>query len=378
MATHTQVQRKDLVSADVNTRLTLFSMLLTQSWYGLQQHEIVELGLQDSTTALNYKMPIPIGSPFFTQWINGIKYRDVSHLMLAVTVGDWADGVRAEVKKLQSDEWSGYAWGQQPTEMAAASAEIAVRLHALALEAGETTASVENALEGDASTTIKIFAQNKPVDPQGESSVAYDNLFTGSGTGAMATADAAPLTLTNIDRVWHHIRTVKAQNGRDYRDLVWRYVEVPPTMELKARRYFENQGDANAKVIEASGSSTAEVEKPNTARQYGIKVIVNPYLTVADTWYPICVTRTMAKCPWITLTQIPANTVPLVGSFPSPPAGASPLDPGFEWIIDGLDSHLYKHGIPGEFPPGYVAIAAKRSVGVAITEPWRIFKCKAT
>lgn len=365
---HNQILRKDLVSADVNTKLTIFALQLLNSFMGLQDPEVVQLGMSDTTAALNYKMPISVGTPLFQKIINGIKYRRLGELILPVSVADWADGVAAEVKKIQSDDWTG--WGMQPAAMAAASKLIAEYALAQAIEAGETTASVENYVDGDTTqTAIKVFAKNKPCDPLGGVSTTYDNLFTG-GT-------AAPLTMPNIDVIWQAIATQKAQNGRDFRNLKWKYVLVGKDLELKARRYFEDQGDANNFVREQSGSSTADVMVANTAKKYGIKVIASPYLTQAGVWYPIAVTPELDVCPWITLTQIPANQVPLIGNFPEPPAGASPLEPGFEWIIDGLDSELYKHGSAGAgLPAGYVAIAAKRSVGVAITTPWAIFKCK--
>jgi len=385
---HTQITRRDLVSADTRTRLTMFASQFLGSFYSLQRPKLVELGEQDTTSALDYKVPVALGESNWTRWVNGIKYRDVGELMLSVLVGDWSDGVKAEYKKLQSDAWANYGWGRQPERMAIGASLIGVKLLAALIEAGETTASIENNLDGDTSSTaIKIFGQGKTVDPMGRSSAIYSNLFTSTGTTALGNTDkAAPMTLTNIDRVWQHIRTVKSQNGNDFRDLKWKYTLVHPADELKARRYFEEQGSANDNITEgASGDATIsgsadQFKRPNTAKQHKIEVISVPYFSAANAgiWYPVCTTDESPLCPWLTLTQIPANEVPLAGNFPSPPQNANPLVPGFEWILDYLDSQMYKHGIPGVAPAGTVAIAAKRSQGVAITEPWRIFKCKGT
>ncbi len=384
---HTQITRRDLVNADTRTRLTMYATQFLAALAGLQRPELIGIGEEDTTSALDYKTPIAVGSSNWTRWVNGIKYRDVGELLAGVLVSDWSDGVRAEFKKLQSDAWANFGWGQQPTEMAEAAQLIPVRLLAALLEAGSTTGSIENNVDGDTSSTaIKIFGQGKPVDPLGSNPAIYSNRCTGAGTASLNYRDAAaPLNLKSIDRVKALIRTQKAQNGTDYKDLTWKWTLVHPEDEAAAERYFHDQGTSNDTIYEptsdtANGKSAGAdlFPKPNTAKKYKIQVISVPYFTRPGVWYPIAVTRTRQKAPWLSLTQIPANEVPLAGAFPSAPPGANPLTPGFEWILDWVDSHLYKHGIPGVCPAGYVAIGAKRSQGVAIVEPWRVFECNPT
>lgn len=388
---HAQITRRDLVNADTRTRLTMFSQLFLNRWYSLQAPTLVSMGLQDTTSALDYVVPVPVGESVWTQWVNGIRYRDIGELTLHVLCGDWTDGVRAEYKKLQSDAWANHGWGRQPDRIARAGQLVPERLLVKAIEAGDTTASIENFVDGDtSSSSIKIFGQAKPVDPLGRYSGVYSNKFTSTGTSSLGNTDAAaPMTLSSIDRVDQHITTVLSQNGTDYRDLKWRFTLVHPQDKLRAERYFHDQGSANDEIVDvypwtdsakaaATGASTFKV--PNTAKNKGIKVITSPYMSPsrAGIWYPIATTEEAPEAPWLTLEQIPANDVPLAGNFPTPPQNANPLQPGVEWILDWLDSEMYKHGLKGVCPAGYVGIAAKKSWGVAIPEPWRLFECLPT
>lgn len=388
---HTQITRRDLVNADTRTRLTMFSALFLNAWYTLAAPDLVSLGLRDTTSALDYVVPVPVGESLWTQWVNGIKYRDLGELTLHVLFGDWTDGVRAEYKKLQSDMWANHGWGRQPERIARAGLLVPERLLVKAIEAGDSTPSIENYVDGDTSSTaIQVFQQAKNVDPLGRYSGIYSNKFTGAGTASLGNTDAAaPLTLASVDRVHQHIKTVLSQNGTDYRGLQWKWALCHPQDELKARRLFEDQGNANDMIddnfpytdAQKSAATGAKVyPTPNTAKRYGVKVITSPYMSAsrAGIWYPICTTDEMASAPWLTLEQIPANEVPLAGQYPQPPTNSNPLQPGVEWILDWLDSEMYKHGVKDICPAGYVGIAAKKSWGVAITEPWRIFECNPT
>jgi hypothetical protein len=388
--THTQITRRDLVNADTRTRLTLYSALFLDAWYTMQAPTLVSLGMQDTTSALDYKIPIPIGQSSWSKWVNGIPYRDIGELIGDVLVTDWVDGVRAEYRKLQTDSWLNHGWGMQPELMAEAGRNVPERNLVTVIEAGDTTPSIENYVDGiTTSTAINVFGQAKPVDPLGRYPGVYSNKLTSTGTVALGYTDAAaPMTLPNIDRVKQHIQTVLSQNGTDYRGLKWTHTLVHPQDEMRARRYFDDQGTSNDYIDDNSDTDAARTgatgskafPTPNTAKQYKIQVVTSPYMSPsrAGIWYPIASTSRMTKAPWLTLEQIPANEVPLVGNFPTPPPNANPLQPGVEWILDWLDSHFYKHGIPGVCPAGFVAIAAKKSWGTTITEPWRMFECLPT
>jgi hypothetical protein len=358
---HTTINRSALVSNDVNTALTTFALQLLDAYGGLQDPGLVALGEQDVTSALNYKLPMSVGESAWQKVVNGFKYRQVGELILPVKVNDFQDGVMAEVRKLQSDAWTG--WGNQPNKIAIGARVLAERVLAAAIIAGKTTPSVENYIDGDTSvTTVKVFDTAHPCDPFGGVSTTYSNLHT-----------ASPLTLANIDTIWQAINTTPAQNGVDYMNLRWTHVAVGKDLESLARRYFED-ADGTGTIVDQSGSSTAQLVKVNTAKRYGIKVIASPYLNEPGVWYPICADD-MGMAPWITLTQIPANPIPFIGNPAQSPDGA--LSDPFEWTIDDLNSELYKHG-NGAGAKGHVAIAAKRTVGCAITAPWRFHRCEPT
>jgi hypothetical protein len=48
-----------------------------------------------------------------------------------------------------------------------------------------------------------------------------------------------------------------------------------------------------------------------------------------------------------------------------------------QWVIDDFTSEGYKHGTK-TIQKGYVGIKATKRVGVALTWPYQLFKCKAT
>lgn len=363
--------------ADVVVSMTAYMLSILTAYQGLQPPVLVQRGERNTTSALLTKYPVEVGSPLFQKVTGGVDYREVANLMLPITTPDpWADAVKAQVLRMQSNEWTG--WGKQPGMVAVAANLIGELAIIAAIEAGESTPSADNFLDGDtADKGYRFFQQNRPCDPLGVASGVKSNLFTGAGTAALGLSDAAaPLTLANVDRVWQHIRAQKSQNGVHAQDLTWIAVLVPTTMELKARRYFKEQGQANDKVTEQSGSSTAEVEKTNTAKQYGIEVIASPYLTSADTWYPICTTATNKTFPWVELTQVPKRQVEFAGAAQASPGGANGAG-DLQWIIDDITSEGYKHGTKS-IPKGYVGIQALKRVSACLTVFDQMFKCKAT
>ncbi len=206
------------------------------------------------------------------------------------------------------------------------------------------------------------------------------NLFTGAGTAALGYSDAAaPLSLASIDRVWQHIRSQKSQNGVYAQDLRWVATLCSTSQELKARRYFEEQGKDNDEVYEpTTGGTTAEsgfVPKPNTAKKHKIEVIASPYLQSATDWYPICETSTIKTWPWLELTQVPRRQVEAAGAMqPSPQNSNGAGD--IQWVVDDFASEGYKHGTR-TIPKGYVGIQALKRVSAVLMWFDQMFKCKA-
>jgi hypothetical protein len=378
-----------VASPDVVTSLTMFPLSMLKAYTGLQPPTLIQLGDRDTTSALAYKMPVSVGSSLFNKITGGTQYRKVGKLMLPVTVDAYSDAVMAEALDIQSDEWKG--WGDQPESMALAANLIGEAALAAALEAGETTASVENNVEGDtSSSSIKFFAQNKLVNPIDASITAkYSNLFTSTGTSALGTDNngnnmdaACPLTLANIDRVKAASGRIHTTDGTHYMDLEWVGAIVPKALEFQANRYFADQGSANDMVNEnisdtdkAGATGSKIYPTPNTAKRYGIKVYTSPYLTSSTSWYPLFATRTRKRMPWIELTQVPARAVEFAGAMQPSPGSNGMGD--IQWIIDDYTSEGYKHGTK-TIPKGYVGIQAVKRVGVALTWPYQIFKCKAT
>jgi hypothetical protein len=369
---------------DVVVSMTAYILSILQAYQGLQPPVLVQRGERQTTSALVTKYPVEVGSPLFAKVTGGIDYREVANLMLPVTTPDpYADAVKALVLRMQSNEWTG--WGKQPAMVAIAANLIGELAIAAAIEAGETTPSADNYLDGGTvDQGFRFFQQNRPCDPLGNNTGVKSNLFTGGGTAALGNTDAAaPLTLANIDRVWQHIRSVKSQNGKYTADLKWVATLVPPQLELKARRYFEDQGSLNDMVDDNANTDTAKsaatgskaFPTPNTAKKYKIEVIASPYLTVADTWYPICQTQTITTWPWLELTQIPKRQVEFAGAMqPSPQNTNGAGD--IQWILDDMNSEGYKHGTKS-IPKGYVGIQALKRVSAVLLWFDQMFKCKA-
>lgn len=370
------ILRSGAVGIDVVTALTLFQETFLNAFRGYAEPECVQVGVEDITAALAYKLPMSVGSSAWQQVLGGVQYDNVGEIMLPISIPPYAAAVCAEVKKIQSDMWTG--WGDRPAENAWNARNIGEQALAIALEAGEATLSAENFLDGvvTPSTAIYLFMKGHPYSPLDLSDTAatWDNLYTGS----TPTDDfrAAPLNLASIDRVANNSQHQIGMNGKDYFPLTWSYVVVPPQLARQARRYFEDQGTRNDTVTEASGTSTAEVRKDNTAKDLGVKVLVNRYLKDATTWYPVFTTPSSRKAPWVTVTQIPAHAIQWAGAQPG--MGQPNMDAtGIEWIIDALDSEAYKHGTKS-IPKGHVGIQGLRNLGVGITAARQIARCKAT
>lgn len=366
--------------SDVVVSMTAYILGILSAYQGLQPPILVQRGERQTTSALVTKYPVEVGSPLFAKVTGGVDYREVGNLMLPVTTPDpWADAVKAQVLRMQSNEWTG--WGKQPGMVAMAANLIGEIAIAQAIEDGENTPSADNYLDGDTyDKGYRFFQQNRPCDPLGNAAGVKSNLFTSTGTAALGNSDAAaPMTLTNIDRVWSHIRSVKSQNGVYTQDLKWVATLVPTALERKARRYFENQGEANAMIYEPTASGTTAdagfVPKPNTARGYGIEVIASPYLTDATTWYPICTTSTISTFPWLELTQVPGRQVEFAGAMQGAPAGGNGAG-DLQWILDDFTSEGYKHGTK-TIPKGYVGIQAMKRVSAMLMWFDQMFKCKA-
>ena len=370
------ILRSQAVGTDVVIALTMYQEAFLNAFRGYTAPEMVMVGLEDSTSALSYKMPMSVGLSAWAQILGGVQYDNVGEVMLPITMPPYAAAVCAEVLKLQSDQWTG--WGERPAESAFNARNIGELALALALESGESTLSVENYLDGGPATptsSVYIFQAAHPYTPLdlSDTSATWTNLYTGS---AGTDYDAAPLSLASIDRVANNADHQIGMNGKDYFPLEFAYAIVPPQLKRQARRYFEDQGSRNDQVVETSGTSTAQVRKDNTAKDLGVKVIVNRYLTVKDTWYAVFVTPASRKAPWVCINQVPAHAIPFSGG--SAPGMQSPnIDEiGIEWIIDDLASTAYKHGVKG-IPKGHVGIQGIRRVGAGITAPRQIAKCKA-
>ncbi len=369
--------------ADVVTSMTAYMLGILTAYQGLQPPVLVQRGERQTTSSLVTKYPVEVGSPLFAKVTGGIDYREVANLMLPVTTPDpYADAVKAEVLRMQSNEWTG--WGKQPLMVATAANLIGELAICSAIEAGESTVSADNYLDGGTTDQgYRFFQQARPCDPLGNNSGVKSNLFTGGGTGSLGNTDAAaPMTLANIDRVWSHIRSVKSQNGKYAADLQWVATLVHVNDELKARRYFEDQGslndmvddNANTDAAKSAATGSKAFFTPNTAKKYKIEVIASPYLTVPGTWYPICRTSTISTFPWLELTQVPRRQVEFAGAMqPSPQNnGAGDL----QWVIDDFTSEGYKHGTKS-IPKGYVGIQALKRVSAVLMWFDQMFKCKA-
>jgi len=384
------IQRSQSVGTDVVIALTMFQEAFLNAFRGYSMPEMVALGLEESTSALSYKMPMSVGSSAWAQVTGGVQYDNVGEVMLPISIPEYAAAVAAEVKKLQSDQWTG--WGERPAESAFNARNIGEVALALALEAGETTLSVENFLDsgpvGGNAAAIKIFQANHPYTPLdlSDTSATWTNLYTGSNTDSVGNDfSAAPLNLSSIDRVANNSQHMIGMNGKDFFPLEWKYTVVPPQLSRQAKRYFEDQGTRNDTITEGAsgatvgtgGTSADAFARPNTAKDLGVKVVVNRYLTSATTWYPVFTTPASRKAPWVCVNQVPAHAIPFNGGPNAAGMQQVNLDElGIEWIIDDLSSTAYKHGVKG-IPKGHVGIQGIRRVGAGITAPRQIAKCKA-
>jgi len=352
---HATIPAVQRATADARIALTEYQLRFLEAYSGLQDDPLVALGAQETTDKLITKWPMAVGDPLFQKLVNeSPAYRKLGEIFLDISSDKYGDGVTESAERLRSAEWARRGWGMEPKKKAQAAMLLRSRVIATAIQACKTTKSPENV---DGSSTIKFCAASHPCDPFGNNSATYSNLHT-----SMA------LTVPNIETMWGRIKSIKAQNGTDYRNLVWTHVLVSTAQELEATRLFGDEYILVASDVNATpGANAPLVLRPNPVRKFGVQVVSSPYLTDSGVWYPIC--ADMGEAPWVSLTRVLNASVP---GMPSP--GVVGAD-GFEWTIDDETSELYKHGNKVG-PKGSLGIAAQLEVGAALTIPWRFHRCE--
>ncbi len=371
-AIHAPPNQLQQTPSDVRIALTEYKLQYVEALDKYKLPEAVELGEMHMSNMLEERYPIAVGDPVFESLVDDnpslLEYGEVFFEMFTAP---YSAGVKAKASTLRTSEWQRRAWGNTPGKHAYALRSLYERLLAGALMNGETATSCEN--RGTA-TTIKIFQKGHPCNPLVTGGNTYDNLLTGasagdgSGNGSANYPGAAPLSVDGIRFARNMFRTQLGPNGVDPRG--YDLTHIMCGVDLEETLLTAVKDDL---LLVTSGSSTAQVLRPNPLKKYRpIVPIINPLLTEAGVWYAISADET-GQLPWMTITKLPNNT----GRVPGMPGPAIVMADGIEWIILDENSDSYKIGSKVA-PKGYVAIIPQVEAGSAVTWPWRIKRCKAS
>jgi hypothetical protein len=374
MAVHVPVTQLQLAPSDVRIALTEYRLQYLEALSKYELPDAVRLGAEDMSNMLETRYPITVGDPVFEALVGeNPSLVEFGEIFFELFTAPYSAGVKAKASVLRTSEWARRAWGDTPTKHAFALRSLYERNLAGAAMGGETATSCENR---GTSTAIKIFQVDHPCDPLRPGGPnKYDNLYTGSPTGnAQGThasgnyPGALQLSVDSVKTVRNLFRSQLGPNGVDPRGYELTHIMCGVDLEETLLTLVKDD-----LLLVDSGSSTAQVLRPNPLKKYKpIVPIINPLLTETGVWYPISADE-MGKAPWMTVTKIPNNT----GRVPGMPGPTIVMADGIEWIVLDETSDSYKIGSKAA-PKGYVAIIPQVETGSAITWPWRIKRCKAT
>lgn len=333
-------------------RLTEYRTEMEGALEGETLPELVAMGSQLMSTAIDEKWPISSGDIAFSEMVadvpNLVKFGTI---FLTLATKEYGAGVIEDAVRLRGVEWLRYGWGTVPAKQARAWMRKAEECVAAALEAGSSTLSFEGGGK-------YIFDTSKPADPaKAGNGFTYDNLHASTA-----------LSVANIAAMRTSFRTQKGPTGkpRGYR---LTHVLVGPDKEDELLTYLKDDMIAQASGAGATATSTLV---PNKLKHYApITPIVCDYLTaVSGAWFPISAEEIGPSMPWLTLVKQFADS----GRVPGMPSPALQMADGLEWIQLGEESDHYKVGSKMG-AAGTLAQWAKGRVGAAVTSPWRIKLC---
>lgn len=276
---------KDFVSFDAQTALTVFAQdfALALAAAPVDENWSIQYGLASSSRAIQTTYPLQLSAAGYKERTGDDKLRHLFERSLTMTTKQWVDGVEIEARKAEAPDFVG--WGEEPGKIALEAARLPNTLIAAMLTANPLLDFYAYKLPGGSvASTIRLFADNHPVNIFDDAFGTFDNDHSASGINA-AMLKAAKL----------RFRQKKGPNGKPA-GLRLTTMLVPAAREEEARDFLDADNAAIVVMNQADTENVAAVASQN--RHKGtVKLVVCDELESDDVIY-LLDDRSTAR-PWI-------------------------------------------------------------------------------
>jgi len=192
-------------------------------------------GLVETSQALLLTYPMSISAAGYVERKGDDAARDMYERSISVTPIEWTDGIQAQKRRLEQNDFAVQAWTSEATRMAREARRHANTLTARLLHANANIQLYKDATLG-VDAGIPLFSSSHQVNIFDSSKGVFKNVLVGGGTDFVGTT----INQAMFSAVLKHGRTqIKGANGQpmgiNYTDLL-----VHPDHEQDAKDFLES------------------------------------------------------------------------------------------------------------------------------------------
>jgi hypothetical protein len=242
---------KTLLTVDAQARLTEFSSAFDQALATIDPENSFarDFGLVNSSRAIATTYPIPLSAAGYVKKSGDVKMRRLYERSLSMTPYEHEDGVEELAYKIEAPDFVG--WSSEPARIAREGLRLPNKLVAAILKANPLLdLYVEKQPGGNTASTIRLFADDHPVNILDSSFGTFDNDQT-----------AVEIGEAMVKACKNRFRTRKAPNGTPM-GLQFTHLLVPAALEELAKDFFESDTLVLA-VANAGGTIVGGVPRKN-------------------------------------------------------------------------------------------------------------------
>lgn len=285
------------LSFDAQRALEVFSSAFDRAF---EASDVVEwaksFGLSESSNQLLVTYPMSISAAGYVERKGDDAARDMYSRAISITPIEWTDGVKAQKRRLEQNDFAVQAWSREAESMAREAKRHANTLTARMLVANANIQLYKDATLGiDAG--IPLFSTSHKVNIFDDSKGVFKNVLLGGGADFAGNAfDQAMLKA-----VLQHGRTgIKAANGKP---ISLRYTDVVlhPSKEQEVKDFLESDL-MRATFLEGGVAAQKNTQLTTNNRYKGmINIVVADELSAAsgDVDHLYFIDRNHAAKPWI-------------------------------------------------------------------------------
>ena len=277
----------NLVSRDAQVALTEFS---EQFDAALVTGEILQwatqYGLPNTSNAIQTTYPLPVDAAGYKERKGDDKMRELFERSMSIKPKEWQDGVVILAKQAEAPDFVG--WVGAPARMAKEALRQPNKLVAAMLEANPYLDLYRSEhAGGSVASTIRLFADNHPVNIFDSSFGTFGNAHTITGINA-----------TSIGACKTRFRQKKGPNGEPL-GLRFTHLLVPAALEEIANDFFQSDNLVLA-IENQAGTENVGGTWTNNRHKGTIQVVVCDELTDATKVYAL--DGSSGAFPWIVQT----------------------------------------------------------------------------